>query len=308
MRNAKGDLESIEALSLVRQLTARYKLKQQMETLRSNYKAFEATIVLKSYNNRLIDMWEGPMLFKWLTSNIKKRNLVLCGSEGFCFKKQIIVRGTHSVCFLVCGGNSPGKMKLVILCRTQGNDIYEFMFRDGSNLAIALVDQIATNAAGFAYEELSAAATDLRRTFLWNKISSTHNKEPSKAEFNELMQLCTVKPITHNALKDQIGAHRFAMMLDEELVSWKRCCELMANDDAFSPSWPLPSDSVHNECNLFYLSSEDAFLLVRIRKDSGKVEVDLVDRDETEERSRRVVQKFINFVLYFIWSDMARMT
>lgn len=308
VRNAKGDLESKEALSLVRQLTARYKLKQQMETLRSNYKAFEATIVLKSYNNRLIDMWEGPMLFKWLTSNIKKRNLVLCGSEGLCFKKQIIVRGTHSVCFLVCGGNSPGKMKLVILCRTQGNDIYEFMFRDGSNLAIALVDQIATNAAGFAYEELSAAATDLRRSFLWNKISSTHHKEPSKAEFNELMQLCTVKPITHNALKDQIGAHRFAMMLDEELVSWKRCCELMANDDAFSPSWPLPSDSVHNECNLFYLSSEDAFLLVRIRKDSGKVEVDLVDRDEMEERSRRVVQKFINFVLYFIWSDMARMT
>jgi hypothetical protein len=59
-----------------------------------NYRAFEATIVLKSYRNRLIDMFDAPTLYDALYSEAAARDMLPCG-EGLCFKRGIRVRGCH---------------------------------------------------------------------------------------------------------------------------------------------------------------------------------------------------------------------
>jgi hypothetical protein len=59
-----------------------------------NYRAFEATIVLKSYRDRLINMFDSNMLFERLCSVSEEREMVECG-EGLCFKKGISVKGCH---------------------------------------------------------------------------------------------------------------------------------------------------------------------------------------------------------------------
>lgn len=106
-------------LSLLRRLIDRYPL-HPVIALKSNYKCYQATIVLRSYGDRFIDLFDGPTLFKWFASNLDKRDSLLnCGPNGLCFKREIVVRATHSICFLSYDKVSPGKMKLNILCRSQ---------------------------------------------------------------------------------------------------------------------------------------------------------------------------------------------
>lgn len=59
-----------------------------------NYRAFEATIVLRSYRDRLINMFDATALFERLYSEADVRDVVQCG-VGLCFKKGISVRGCH---------------------------------------------------------------------------------------------------------------------------------------------------------------------------------------------------------------------
>lgn len=59
-----------------------------------NYRAFEATIKLKSYRDRLIDMFDATALFERLYFEADERDVVQCG-VGLCFKKGISVRGCH---------------------------------------------------------------------------------------------------------------------------------------------------------------------------------------------------------------------
>jgi hypothetical protein len=59
-----------------------------------NYRAFEATIVLKSFRDRLIDMFDSKTLFTRLTLEAEKREMLKCGN-ALCFKKPISVKGSH---------------------------------------------------------------------------------------------------------------------------------------------------------------------------------------------------------------------
>jgi hypothetical protein len=58
-----------------------------------NYRAFEATIVLKSYNDRLIDMFDASTLFERLCGEAEDREMLKCGS-ALCLKR-ISVNGSH---------------------------------------------------------------------------------------------------------------------------------------------------------------------------------------------------------------------
>ena len=53
-----------------------------------------------------------------------------------------------AIAFLTCDESDNKKMQLVILCRTQGKDIYDYMFREGSNTALSVLDNIGCEAAG----------------------------------------------------------------------------------------------------------------------------------------------------------------
>lgn len=58
-----------------------------------NYRAFEATIVLKSYNDRLIDMFDASALFERLCVEAEDREMLKCGNAlGL---KPISVKGSH---------------------------------------------------------------------------------------------------------------------------------------------------------------------------------------------------------------------
>jgi hypothetical protein len=60
-----------------------------------NYRAFKATIVLKSYRDRLINLYDANALFQRLDLNAADRELLRCG-DSLCFKKSIIsVKGSH---------------------------------------------------------------------------------------------------------------------------------------------------------------------------------------------------------------------
>lgn len=114
-----GVLEYNEVLRLLIGLIDLYPLRPAI-ALRSNYKCYQATLVLRSYRDRFISLFDGPTLFKWLRTNLHHRKSLLdCGPSGLCFKREIIVRASHSICFLSCDDTSPLKMKVNILCRTQ---------------------------------------------------------------------------------------------------------------------------------------------------------------------------------------------
>jgi hypothetical protein len=299
-------------LVLVRQLTKKYTLKQQSKMLRSNYKAFKATIVLKSYCSKLIDLFKGAALFNWLMSNAEKRNLVPCGSDGLCFKREILVRGTKSLCFLVYDKAVTDKMELVILCRTQGRDVHEYVFREGSNVGISIVDSIAVESAGLSYGELQAAARNLRRDDLWTRLSKTgpfasSNDQAAQPLINEFLELCTVWPIAQH-LKNTMEFRRLVGLFEELDTDWRLVCELMSKDPAFSPSWTFTSEELQLRKGLFYMRNEELFLCMKIPIDSDgrDIEFEIVERNgcSSAEKKSMVIQKLVNFLLYFIWSDM----
>jgi len=313
MKSTGGELNYGEALHLTQQLVSRYDLRHQKKMLRSNYKAFQATIVLSSYRNRLIDMFDSNRLFRWLMSNVEKRTLIACGTEGLCFKREIVVRGTHSICFLTCDKSVLEKMELVILCRTQGRSLEEFMFREGSYVAISILDNIAVEAAGLAYEELRFAASCLHRDILWSQVSMTGPRSasqtvPSRAKIQELLALCTIKPLSQYS-KSSIELQRLSVILDNQLdADWRSCCEAMSKDPAFSPSWTVVDNEAGGDYKcLHYLNTEELFLLISVDSEGQNFQIEVVegkDRSLVDRKRGMVVQKLTNFLLHYVWSDM----
>jgi hypothetical protein len=60
-----------------------------------NYRAFEGTIVLKSYGDSVIDKFDAKTLFERLCMEADSRDMLVCGAEALCFKKSISVKGSH---------------------------------------------------------------------------------------------------------------------------------------------------------------------------------------------------------------------
>lgn len=85
-----------------------------------NYRAFEATIVLKSYRDRLIDMFDATTLFERLYYEAGDHDMIPCG-DGLCFKKGISVRGCHCKSQLWI-------IEVVIICHLFGTLIDYFGF------------------------------------------------------------------------------------------------------------------------------------------------------------------------------------
>jgi hypothetical protein len=309
MKSVDGNLDYTESLQLVRQLINKNQLGRQIKVLKSNYKAFEATIKLKSYRHRLIDKHDAPPLFEWLMSNTKSRGLIRCGVDGLCFKREVIVRGTHSICFLTCEKTVTESMKLVILCRTQGRNLHEFMFREGSNTAISIVDNIAVEAAGLAFEELRSAASSLHRDALWTRVShfgpsAKTFKKPMEEEIDELLDLSPVSPIWQFT-KNKTDSQRLALVLDEELIDWEQCFDAMAKDPLFSPAWVLSKDGEQRTRRLFYIRAEDVLVLGIVPPSGNAPQFFLVERSQNSlvgPKSALVTQKLTNFLLHYLWS------
>lgn len=244
------------------------------------------------------------------------------------------------VCFLTPNATESSKMQLVLLCRTQGRDLAEFMFREGSNVAIRILDNIVFEASGMAFKSLQAAARDLLKDSLWRLLSSPPNlKEPAPQSMQEdIRELLT---LTHTRrlreVQEKLGGRNSnsnsssntktnlmtpSAFLD---VNWDAFCHAMQHDSAFAPHWILENDSFMSfhwsqsyilspiqsnlriTSHLFYLPSADVFLLFGINYLKGKIEMaSLVEKDNsvTSERRQIAIQQLYNFLLHFMWQNL----
>jgi hypothetical protein len=198
------------------------------------------------------------------------------------------------------------KMKIQILSRTQGRNLRDFMFREGSDVAISIADNIAVEAAGLAFEEFRAASASLYRDALWSRVSlsSPVRKSvdvPIGEEIDELLQLTMVTPI-EQYVRNKTDFQQLALALDGELGTF---CDVLAKEPSFSPAWELMNDNAQRARRLFYMSSEDIFLLAKLSA-SGTVQFSLVEREHgalVGPGSGAVTQKLTNFLLHYFWSE-----
>lgn len=65
-----------------------------------NYRVFEANVVLKSYNDRFIDMFGADALFMQLSKESNSREIALFAG-GLCFRRWITTKGCHGKYLIV---------------------------------------------------------------------------------------------------------------------------------------------------------------------------------------------------------------
>lgn len=180
------------------------------------------------------------------------------------------------------------------------------MFREGSNVAISILDNVAVEAAGLAYHELRIAAMSLQKERLWYLCSSNAVHPPSQAEISELLRLCSIKPMSE--IIENSDSQRLAMVYNGS-IDLQRCCACMSRDPVFQPAWELVNDGNGRSMqHLFYFSSEDLFLLAKESRHGIGLEIDLIERESNpalNQRAAAAAQKLTNFLLHFIWTEMA---
>ena len=180
------------------------------------------------------------------------------------------------------------------------------MFREGSTLAVSILENIAIEAAGLAYKDLVLAARNLEKERLWYLCSSSAPRQaPSIAEVSQMMALCAVTPIA-DLIENSADAQRLSMIYRHcTLVHFKCFCASMKQEPVFQPSWDLIGDDGHSVQYLFYSCSDDIFFLLRENQMDSGLRIDLIERDNDQiQRATSAVQKLTNFVLHFLWSDM----
>lgn len=58
------------------------------------YAVLEAPIVLASYQNKIIDLYDSNKLFDYLASTAASQDMVFCNPDGLCFRNPIPVQET----------------------------------------------------------------------------------------------------------------------------------------------------------------------------------------------------------------------
>eukprot|EP00934_Nitzschia_sp_Nitz4_P004171 Nitzschia sp. Nitz4//scaffold20_size174350//160042//170970//NITZ4_002134-RA/size174350-augustus-gene-0.39-mRNA-1//1//CDS//3329541905//4161//frame0 len=81
-----------ELIPMMRCLMSQWPLEKQKRMPRLNYRLFEARLILKSFQNAMINKSDGNSLLLGMISEAEERDLISCG-EGVCFKKVIAVKG-----------------------------------------------------------------------------------------------------------------------------------------------------------------------------------------------------------------------
>jgi hypothetical protein len=175
------------------------------------------------------------------------------------------------------------------------------MFREGCNVAITLFSNIAIEAAGIAYTELRFAAFNLRRDRAWKSLLTLSSGSTDRVL--ELLQVCTV-----TSLNEKFEAfNRFvSFQNDPGLFDPTSLFDYMSKDPAFSLTWQsVGSDGISHQ-HLYYVHSDDIFLMVSTFFNGVLCHFELIERainDDSDQRMTRVVGKIINSLLFFLWSE-----
>jgi hypothetical protein len=200
-------------------------------------------------------------------------------------------------------------MQLVILCRTQGRNLSDFMFREGSNVAMRILDNIVLEGSSIVFTELRLGAKMLLKDSLWQQFSSKSTLKPTantEENIREMLTLTNVRPLQHllgNTLKGN-GLDISTLLESETGIDWISCCHAMKCEPSFGPNWSLNGDGITT--HLFFMEHEDVFLLIGVDANGALLKAGLVEKDEsmTLERRQITMQKFSNFLLHFIWQSL----
>lgn len=301
-----------------------------------NYRVCEAYLVLKSFKNKMIDKFDSVALLHGLHVEAEERDLIRCGA-GLCFKRGVSVKGSHctytypitssfhqsvaeshplptcttptkAVCFLTPDPAETTRMRLLILCRTQGRNLSDYMFREGSNVAVHILDNIVCEAAGLVYKELSSVAEKLHKEAIW-KSMSTRGSRPRKTleHIEEMLELCSVRPVLQSLgsnLRDG-AADIITTLLGNELgIDWKSCCLCMKKERSFGASWSISGDVL--DTHLLHVEPCDTFLLLELDSSGVLQRADVIEKEENASNSYRqmTTQIFANFLLHYIWQTL----
>lgn len=227
--------------------------------------------------------------------------------EYYSNRTVLFYRHLAAVCFLTPHATELTKMQLVILCRTQGRNLSDFMFREGCNVAMRILDNIVLEASSIAFTELRLGAKMLLKDSLWQLFSSKLNPSTdAQGNVREMLKLTNVRPL-HHMLGINLNGNGIdiSTLLETETgIDWISCCEDMQHDPSFAPNLCVDHDGIVT--NLFFLEPEDVFLLIGIDAKGTLVKAGLVEKDEsvTLERRQMTIQKFSNFLLHFIWQSL----
>jgi len=307
-----------------------------------NYRAFEVTIVLSSYNNRLINFFDASTHYGWLFAHATERDLIRCGSDALCFRQEIVLQNgirckgmlyemhiavilaflmhenispticfpvSHikpATCFMTCDKTDPTKMQLLLICRTQGRFLHEYLFRTGSNSAMTLLNNLAMEAAGLAYEKLRCSAKDLRLNDLWTQFSTYRKRgddKPTLEDIEELMILVPPRPLLS---KLKINDKQKVMTVLGSGIQWFSCCDSMMKEPAFSPTQVF-RNAHKGMLYVYYIRDKDVFLLLRLNLQGDLAALDLLSRDDRatiEEKAPLMIQRLTNYLLHYLWYSL----
>lgn len=205
-------------------------------------------------------------------------------------------------------------MELIILCRTQGRNLSDFMFREDSNVAIHILDNIAIDAAGLALKELHYAAECLFMERLWKSLSSRRartspsTRQTIREDLQELMRLACIHPLyqlhSNGAIPITIP-HEIQFLLGPDSgIEWNICCTAMKRNKSFSPNWSIDDESTTK--NLFYIEKYDVFLMLVLDENHSLLRsAEIIEKGKADNGKHHVVfDILVNFTLHFVWNTL----
>ena len=208
-------------------------------------------------------------------------------------------------------------MKLVILTRTQGLDLADFMFREGSNIAIHILDNIAIEGSRLALNELHFVAECLLKDSLWKSFSSsrspsstlqsTSNKIPRHHNLHELLRLVPAHPFLQLPMNSSSNIDRIPTEVNflfgkESGIDWQSCCSSMKQSKFFSPHSSTEYNGLIN--NLFYIQRYDIFLMIVVKRDSSLLRIDVIEKKRIPDKYHLIFDCVVSFVLHYIWHNL----
>lgn len=216
-----------------------------------------------------------------------------------------------ALCFLTPDPVETTKMRIIILCRTQGQNLSDYMFREGSNVAIHILDNIVLEAADMVYHELRYIATRLQREALWVSLFTATEKKSRETEshLHKVMEICIVRSILDSLGSGaQEGAPEIlsTLLSNESGIDWRRCCEAMEKHKKgpFGPCHHVEG----NECTTYIVFCTGVSIFFVFDLDNGGLlkASKMVEKDMTitVQQRQTTIQAFADFLLHFIWQGV----
>lgn len=198
-------------------------------------------------------------------------------------------------------------IQAIILCRTEGRNLEEYVLKEKSPFAVTIRDRIIVEAARVARDALRAVALRLRRNSLWANFSiSSNNCVPNLKSYHELRGLASLLQL------GEADGRLNSLLLDRDKdmkINWTLCCSSMREEPTFNPNWSFSvNDSARRALFMFYLKAHDVFLTFEIDQDGIFLRSDIFTKEESADedgsRHRQVTQLFTNYLLHYIWANL----